>query len=63
MDQLLKCKIIDKNILGFKLNEFISDSQYNINTTLKSIFSLLYTLKNENDQIISKSKLIKYIIL
>ena len=62
MDQLLKYKSLDKNILGFKLSEFISDSHYNMNNTLKSIFSLLYTLKNENDQIISKSILIKYII-
>lgn len=55
MDQILKSKTIDKNILGFKLNEFISDSQYNMNNTLNCIFSLLYSLKNENDQIISKS--------
>ena len=55
--------MVDRNILGYKLNEFILNSQYNIENTLKNVFTLLNSLKNENDQIVAKSILNNYFIL
>ena len=63
MQKNLQTNILDKNILGYKLNEFILNSQYNIDNTLKSVFTLLNTLKTENDQIVSKSIFNNYFIL
>ena len=54
--------MVDRNILGYKLNEFILNSQYNIENTLKNVFTLLNSLKNENDQIVAKSILNNYFI-
>lgn len=60
MNVLIKSQLINKESIGKKIEEFINDSQSNVNNKIKSIFTLLSSIKEENDQIISKSK--KYIL-
>lgn len=60
MNSLMKSQLIDKQMIGTKLGEFITDSQCNIENKTKLIYKLLSSIKEENEQIISKSK--KYIL-
>ena len=52
----MKSQLIDKQTIGKKLGEFINDSQSNVDNKIKIIFKLIASIKEENDQIISKSK-------
>lgn len=52
----MKSQLIDKQSIGKKLSEFISDSQSNVDNKIKVINKLLSSIKEENDQIILKSK-------
>ena len=60
MNVLMKSQLIDKQTIGKKLGEFINDSQSNVDNKIKIIFKLIKSIKEENDQIISKSKLYLY---
>ena len=55
-------RTFDGIILKAKLEEFILNSRKNIDSKIKKINSYLLYMKEENDQIISKS-IIYYIIL
>ena len=55
MNVLMKTQLIDKQTIGKKLSEFISDSQSNVDNKLRLINKLLSSIKEENEQIISKS--------
>ena len=46
----------DAVILKSKLQEFLIESKRNIETKMKKINSVLYLMKEENDQIITKGK-------
>ena len=46
----------DTVILKSKLQEFISESKKNIDSKIQKINSFLLLMKEENEQIISKSK-------
>ena len=50
-------RTFDAVILKSKLQEFITESKRNIETKMKKINSVLYLMKEENDQIITKGKL------
>ena len=50
-------RTFDAVILKSKLQEFLSESKRNIETKMKKINSVLYLMKEENDQIITKGKL------
>ena len=56
MNVLMKSQLIDKQTIGKKLGEFINDSQSNVDNKIKIIFKLITSIKEENDQIIAKSK-------
>ena len=47
----------DAVILKSKLQEFLIESKRNIETKMKKINSVLYLMKEENDQIITKGNL------
>ena len=46
----------DAVILKSKMEEFLIESKRNIETKMKKINNVLYLMKEENDQIISKGK-------
>jgi len=50
-------RTFDAVILKSKLQEFLTESKRNIETKMKKINSVLYLMKEENDQIITKGKL------
>ena len=56
MNAFIKSQLIEKQSIGNKLREFISDSQSNLDNKIKIINKLLSSIKEENEQIISKSK-------
>ena len=56
MNALLKTQINDKNNLANKLDELVNISRKNIDNKMKLINDLLLSLKEENEQIITKSK-------
>ena len=56
MNGLLKTQINDKISLTSKLNEFVNISRKNIDNKMRIITDLLLSLKEENEQIITKSK-------
>ena len=49
-------RTFDGLILKTKLQEFIYESKKNIDSKIQKIYSFLLLMKEENDQIISKSK-------
>jgi hypothetical protein len=49
-------RTFDAVILKSKLQEFLIESKRNIETKMKKINSVLYLMKEENDQIITKGK-------
>ncbi len=49
-------RCFDGVILKAKLQEFITESKRNIDSKIKKINSFLLLMKEENEQIISKSK-------
>ena len=56
-------RTFDAVILKSKLQEFLTESKRNIETKMKKINSVLYLMKEENDQIITKGKLnLNYIL-
>ena len=55
-------RTFDGVILKAKLEEFIIESKKNIDSKIQKINSYLLYMKEENDQLISKSNLV-YIIL
>jgi hypothetical protein len=52
----IKKKINEKEIFENRLNDIINESRNNIDNKMKLITNLLLTLKEENEQLISKSK-------
>ena len=50
-------RTFDAVILKSKLQEFLTESKRNIETKMKKINSVLYLMKEENDQIITKGNL------
>jgi hypothetical protein len=56
MNALLKTQINDKISLTNKLNELVNISRKNIDNKMRLITDLLLSLKEENEQIITKSK-------
>ena len=50
-------RAFDAVILKSKLQEFLIESKRNIETKMKKINSVLYLMKEENDQIITKGNL------
>jgi hypothetical protein len=56
MNALLKTQINDKISLTNKLNELVNTSRKNIDNKMRLITDLLLSLKEENEQIITKSK-------
>ncbi len=56
MNALKNSQLIDKQSIGNKLNEFINDSRTNIDRKMNIISKLISSIKEENEQIISKSK-------
>ena len=57
---MLKSQLNDKKSLENKLNELIFSSRANIDHKMKLITNLLSSIKEENEQIISKSKYISF---
>ena len=55
MNVLKKTHPLEKKSLGKKLGEFISDSRSNIDNKMKIITKLLTSIKEENENIITKS--------
>ena len=56
-------RTFDAVILKSKLQEFLIESKRNIETKMKKINSVLYLMKEENDQIITKGNLkLNYIL-
>jgi len=49
-------RTFDAVILKSKLQDFLIESKRNIETKMKKINSVLYLMKEENDQIITKGK-------
>ena len=49
-------RTFDAVILKSKLQEFLIESKRNIETKMKKINSVLYLMKEENDQVITKGK-------
>lgn len=49
-------RTFDAVILKSKLQELLTESKRNIETKMKKINSVLYLMKEENDQIITKGK-------
>lgn len=62
MKGFLKTQLNDKNNIENKVNDMINISRNNIDNKMKLITNLLLSLKEENEQIISKSKYILIII-
>lgn len=56
MNGFLKTQLNDKKTIEPKINEMINISRSNIDTKMKLITNLLLSLKEENEQIIVKSK-------
>lgn len=56
MSALKTTRLIDKEFLGIRLDEFIKDSRSNVNDKIKIILSLISSIKDENEKIISRSK-------
>ena len=50
-------RTFDAVILKSKLQDFLIESKRNIETKMKKINSVLYLMKEENDQIITKGNL------
>ena len=56
-------RTFDAVILKSKLQEFLIESKRNIETKMKKINSVLYLMKEENEQIITKGNLnLNYIL-
>ena len=53
---IIKMRAFDAVILKSKLQEFLIESKRNIETKMKKINSVLYLMREENDQIITKGK-------
>lgn len=49
-------QLIDKKSIGTKISEFINDSRSNIDYKMKLLLKLIASIKEENEQIISKCK-------
>jgi len=49
-------RTFDAVILKSKLQDFLIESKRNVETKMKKINSVLYLMKEENDQIITKGK-------
>ena len=62
MKGFLKTQLNDKNNIENKVNDMINISRNNIDNKMKLITNLLLSLKEENEQIISKSKYILIIL-
>jgi hypothetical protein len=56
MNGILRTQLNDKVNIENKVNDLINISRNNIDNKMKLITNLLLTLKEENEQIISKSK-------
>ena len=56
MNSLLKTQINEKTSFTNKLNELINISRNIIDNKMQSITNLLLSIKEENEQIITKSK-------
>ena len=54
----IKKKINEKEIFENRLNDIINESRNNIDNKMKLIINLLSSIKEENEQIMSKSKYI-----
>jgi hypothetical protein len=54
----IKKKINEKEIFENRLNDIINESRNNIDNKMKLIINLLSSIKDENEQIMSKSKYI-----
>jgi hypothetical protein len=54
----VKKKINEKEIFENRLNDIINESRNNIDNKMKLIINLLSSIKDENEQIMSKSKYI-----
>jgi hypothetical protein len=54
----VKKKINEKEIFENRLNDIINESRNNIDNKMKLIINLLSSIKEENEQIMSKSKYI-----
>jgi len=54
----IKTKINNKTIFENKLNDIINISMNNINSKMKLITNLLFTIKEENERFLSKSNLL-----
>ena len=55
---VIKVKINEKEIFENRLNDIINESRNNIDNKMKLIINLLSSIKDENEQIMSKSKYI-----
>jgi hypothetical protein len=55
---VIKVKINEKEIFENRLNDIINESRNNIDNKMKLIVNLLSSIKDENEQIMSKSKYI-----
>ena len=60
MKDFLKTQLNDKSNIENKINDMINISRNNIDNKMKLITNLLLSLKEENEQIISKSNYINY---
>ena len=60
MKDFLKTQLNDKSNIENKINDMIIISRNNIDNKMKLITNLLLSLKEENEQIISKSNYINY---
>ena len=53
-----KNSFLDKNIVKTTIQEFIDNSRYNLDFRTNTIYSILQIMKEENEQLISKCKII-----
>ena len=60
MNGILRTQLNDKVNIENKVNDLINISRNNIDNKMKLITNLLLSLKEENEQIISKSNYINY---
>lgn len=56
IEQNAKNIFIDKNSVKTTIQEFIDNSRYNIESRTNNINSILQTMREENEQLISKCK-------
>lgn len=56
MNTFLNTQLNDRNNIGNKINEFVNISRNILDNKMKLITNILLSLKEENEQIINKSK-------